>query len=202
MVRLYSYVVRYDIGFAPNPFHGWCTLATCKQDIRRKAAIGDWIVGTGSKGNGADGRLVYAMRVDEILTFDAYWNDPRFARKRPDRRGSVKRAYGDNVYHRDPSGQWVQEDSRHSLSDGSPSQGHIDKDTGTDAVLASQQYTYWGARGPDIPKRLRDGELDLVHAVQSHRCRFPDAMRDEAIAWLTSLDPGVHADPPDWSHSQ
>ncbi len=198
MVRLYSYVVRYDIGFAPNPFHGWCTLATCKQDIRRKAAVGDWIVGTGSKAHGADGRLVYAMRVDEILTFDAYWNDPRFARKRPDRRGSVKRAYGDNIYHRDSSGQWVQEDSRHSLSDGNPNQGHIDKDTGADAVLASQQYTYWGDRGPDIPKHLRDGELDLVHAVQSHRCRFPDAMRDAAIAWLKSLEPGVQADPPDW----
>lgn len=202
MVRLYSYVVRYDIGFAPNPFYGWCTLATCKQDIRRKAAGGDWIVGTGSKGHGAEGRLVYAMRVDEILTFDAYWDDPRFARKRPDRHGNVKRAYGDNIYHRDSSGQWIQEDSRHSLSDGSSNQGHIDKDTGTNAVLASRHYTYWGACGPDIPQRLRDGELDLVHAVQSHRCRFPDDMRDEAIAWLESLESGVHADPPDWSHSR
>lgn len=201
-MRLYSYVVRYDIGFAPNPFHGWCTLATCKQDIRRKAQIGDWIVGTGSTTRDAGGRLVYAMRVDEVLAFDAYWHDPRFACKRPNRHGSIKRAYGDNIYHHGPSGEWVQEDSRHSLSDGSPNQGHIDKDTSADAVLASQQFTYWGARGPDIPKHLRQGELDLVHTAQSHRCCFPDATRDEAIAWITSLEPGVHADPPDWSMPQ
>lgn len=198
-MRLYSYVVRYDIGFAPNPFHGWCTLATCKQDIRRKANVGDWIVGTGSKSHGAVGRLVYAMRVDEILTFDAYWDDPRFARKRPNRNGSIKRAYGDNIYHRGPSGDWVQADSRHSLSDGSPNQGHIDRDTSADAVLASQQFTYWGATGPNIPKHLREGELDLVHTAQSHRCCFPDATCDEAIVWISSLESGVHADPPDWS---
>src|SRR5262245_31415483 len=45
-VRLYSYVVARDYGFAPNPFYGFCTLATCKPDIRRTADIGDWIVGT------------------------------------------------------------------------------------------------------------------------------------------------------------
>lgn len=199
MARLYSYIVRYDIGFAPNPFFGWCTLATCKQDIRRKAAVGDWIVGTGSRDHDAKGRLVYAMRVDEILTFDAYWNDPRFVRKRPDRRNNVKRVYGDNIYHRAPSGNWVQADSRHSLPDGSPNEGHIRRDTSADAVLASQQFTYWGADGPHIPKHLREGELDLVHGAQSHRCKFPDTTRNQVIDWLTSLDPGVNSDPPDWT---
>ena len=28
-VRLCSYVVKYDTGFAPNPFWGFCTLAAC-----------------------------------------------------------------------------------------------------------------------------------------------------------------------------
>ena len=37
--RLFSYVVRYDYGFAPNPFEGCCTIATCKPQIRR-AALG------------------------------------------------------------------------------------------------------------------------------------------------------------------
>lgn len=44
MTRIYSYVVRYDSGFAPNPFYGYCTLATCKPDIRRAAEVGDWLV--------------------------------------------------------------------------------------------------------------------------------------------------------------
>ena len=29
-MRIYAYVVTHDNGFAPNPFHGFCTLATCK----------------------------------------------------------------------------------------------------------------------------------------------------------------------------
>ena len=52
MTRLYSYVVVSDHGFAPNPFHGYCTLANCKPRIRWRAQPGDWIVGTGSRARG------------------------------------------------------------------------------------------------------------------------------------------------------
>lgn len=199
-MRLYSYVVRYDIGFAPNPFHGWCTLATCKQDIRAKAQVGDWIVGTGSKAYGLADRLVYAMRVEEILGFDAYWTDLRFVRKRPNLRGSLKQAYGDNIYHRGPDGGWIQEDSRHSLDDGSPNPGHVARDTKADAVLVSREFVYHGAGGPLIPDRLRHGYgMDLVHGAQSHRVRFPDPMRDAVIDWIRhELPRGLQADPRDW----
>jgi hypothetical protein len=63
-LRVFSYIVARDFGFAPNPFFGWCTLATCKLEIRRTAQIGDWVLGTGSAGSGHAGRAVYAMRVD------------------------------------------------------------------------------------------------------------------------------------------
>ena len=36
-MTLYSYTVAADTGFAPNPFHGFCTLACCKPGIRRTA---------------------------------------------------------------------------------------------------------------------------------------------------------------------
>ena len=75
MPKMYSYVVARDYGFAPNPFHGFCTLATCKPEIRRTAHVGDWIVGTGSKKKGRDAHVVYAMRVTEKMTFNAYWRD-------------------------------------------------------------------------------------------------------------------------------
>ncbi len=63
MARIYSYVVRYDSGFAPNPFYGYCTLATCKPDIRRGAEVGDWVVGSGSNDRSIrrGGHLVYAI---------------------------------------------------------------------------------------------------------------------------------------------
>lgn len=32
--KAFCYVIPYDTGFAPNPFHGLCTLATCKPQIR------------------------------------------------------------------------------------------------------------------------------------------------------------------------
>ena len=44
-MRVFSYVVMHDSGFAPNPFHGHCTLACCKPKIRSQAKAGDIVVG-------------------------------------------------------------------------------------------------------------------------------------------------------------
>lgn len=66
-MRVFSYVVVSDSGFAPNPFHGTCTLASCKPLIRRSAKSGDLIVGMSSRCE----RVVYAMRVGSVLGFDA-----------------------------------------------------------------------------------------------------------------------------------
>src|SRR5260370_27588907 len=82
-VKLHSYVVARDFGFAPNPFFGFCTLATCKPNIRSVAQIGDWVVGTGSKTRKREKHVVYAMRVTGVQTFEEYWADPRFQIKRP-----------------------------------------------------------------------------------------------------------------------
>lgn len=161
MATLRSYVVRYDSGFAPNPFYGYCTLATCKPDIRRAACIGDWIVGSGSNDKSVrrGGTMVYAMRVEEILTFSQYDADPRFERKKPYRRGSRKQSCGDNIYHRDATDRrWLQRDSFHSNSDGSRHGEHVDIDTGVDRVLTSQDFVYFGGEGPAFPEHLRDAD--------------------------------------------
>ena len=39
-MTLYSYIVAYDGGSAPNPFHEFCTLAICKPGMRRTAEKG------------------------------------------------------------------------------------------------------------------------------------------------------------------
>ena len=159
--KLYSYIVARDYGFAPNPFYGFCTLATCKPRIRKSAAIGDWIIGTGSKRKNKAGHLVYAMRVTETMPFDEYWNDPRFQRKKPDPYGSEKQGYGDNIYHRDSSltDEWKQLDSHHSRGDGSPNLKNIERDTGVDRVLISDDFIYCGGSGPLIPKFKRSQRL-------------------------------------------
>ena len=199
-MRLYSYVVRNDSGFAPNPFHGTCSLATCKPDIRRTASAGDWIVGTGSKTQNRQGNLVYVMQVAEDMTFNQYWTDVRFQLKKPSRGGSFERASGDNIYLRDLDGSWHQSDSRHSLADGSPDECHIVRDTKVDRVLIGGIYAYWGGSGPTIPSRFRNWRgQDICKQRRGHKCRFPRLMVDEFVAWFMALDQrGYLNGPLDW----
>ena len=183
--KLHSYVVARDYGFAPNPFYGYCTLATCKPDMRKSVAIGDWIIGTGSKSKGRDGRLVYAMRVSEILSFEQYWDDPRFRQKRPNLHGSLKQAFGDNIYYRDPkTGQWRQKDSHHSLINGRQNQANIDRDTKANRVLISDDFVYWGGDGPEIPEFRGQS---IRKTGMGHKANFPDEVVQEFIDWIRDL---------------
>ena len=83
-MHCFRYRMDHDYGFAPNPFWGTLTLATCKAQIRKNhtLAVGDWIVGLGSKAMGNVGKVVYVAQVDEVISFDNYWNDPRFQVKK------------------------------------------------------------------------------------------------------------------------
>jgi len=104
-MTLYSYIVTHDTGFSPNPFWGYCTLAACKPAIRRKASVGDWIVGLSPKADG--NKLIYAMQVEEILSYDNYYRDGRFAAKIPDyNKGKVVYKCGDNIYKPLPNGDF------------------------------------------------------------------------------------------------
>jgi hypothetical protein len=188
-MRLYSYVVARDYGFAPNPFYGVCTLATCKPVIRNSARISDWIIGTGSKTLGLDRMLVFAMRVAEILTYDQYWRDERFAQKRPNLRGSLKQAYGDNIYHRDPeTGRWVQADSHHSCPDGSPNQDNICRDTKSQNVLVATEFAYWGGTGPLIPAKFRRIGSERICCGRGHKCNFSEGFAEAFVTWIQSLN--------------
>jgi hypothetical protein len=96
------------------------------------------------------------MRVTEKMSFDEYWNDPRFLCKRPVMNGSTKKLYGDNIYHHDENGNWKQEDSHHSKEDGEVNQDNLTKDTGaTDQVLISSEFFYLGDKMLTLPLNLR-----------------------------------------------
>lgn len=184
-MRLYSYVVARDFGFAPNPFFGYCTLATCKPKIRQHASVGDWIVGTGAKlAYKCQGRLIYAMQVSEILDFDSYWHDQRFYQKRPNLTGSLALLYGDNIYHR-AGKRWVQADSHHSSENGRVNKANLEWDTGVDRLLVARRFVYWGRSAPTIPQRFRafGKEKDDICAGRGHRV-FNDELAATFAAWL------------------
>lgn len=144
--RLFIYVIARDYGFAPNPFHGICTLATCKPGIRKSAMNEDWILGVGGKNLGAAHRkCILLMKVTEKLTFQDYWEDARFSLKKPCRNGSNVMMLGDNIYHRNVCGNWIQEDSHHSNADGSANIFNLERDTSSsDQVLISSFFFYFG----------------------------------------------------------
>ena len=128
MEKCYSYVVARDYGFAPNPFHGVLTLANCKQQIRRVAKVGDWVIGHSSK------------KLGQKLSMN----------------GSLVTMYGDNIYHHDENGKWKQEDSHHSLEHGVTNQLNLKRDTGTtDRILISTEFIYLGKSMMEMPENMR-----------------------------------------------
>lgn len=198
MPSVFSYVVRVDSGFAPNPLFDVCTLATCKPRIRNTAQVGDWILGTGSKTHGRGGCGVYCMRVTEAMSFEEYWADPRFTCKRPVFAGGRKERQGDNIYFRAADeDDWFQAPSRHSHEDGSPNERHIERDTRSNRVLISDDFIYWGGTGPEIPEFAG---RSVVHSGVGHRRRFPEAVVTEFAQWFQELQPrGLAGAPTDYN---
>lgn len=183
MASCYIYVIARDFGFAPNPFHGVCTLATCKPGIRRMASVGDWIVGMGGSRLKATGRCVFAMQVDGACTFDQYSVDPAFRDKRPVRNGSSKMMVGDNIYRRDQdAGEWVQADSHHSNVDGTQNQDNVGHDTQTNRVLFSHHFYYFGQSAPEVPNAILD-ELGYTNG-RNYR-KFTLSKAEGLTSWLS-----------------
>lgn len=196
---LRSYIVEHDVGFAPNPFHGVCTLAACKPSIRSASVEGDYVLGLGAKKRHLRGRITYVMRVGKIITFDEYWADPRFEAKKPAMNGSRMLRYGDNIYHRNPkTGQWIQEDSFHSNPSGVLAQDNLDTDTGrTDSVLLADWFIYWGGDGPMIPPEL----FSKMAKTQGHKNIKDKACIEEIVAWAKTVGPasGI-GEPAEWRY--
>jgi hypothetical protein len=185
-MRVYLYAVSYDLGFAPNPFGGLCSLACCKPKIREQAKHGDWIIGlTGAKLHPAL-RCVFAMVVTRDLTFDEYWADPVFVSRRPKRNGSDKKLVGDNIYHRDrPGASWLQEDSVHSLVTGKPCAENTMHDTRINRVLLSDRFIYFGAEAPAVPLVVLNA-MDYRKNARDYRV-FTETGAKPLIGWLEPL---------------
>jgi hypothetical protein len=194
-VRIFVYVLTFDSGFAPNPFHGWCTLACCKPGIRRKAHPGDWIVGLTPRADG--NRVAYAMKVDETLSFKEYWSDRRFRAKRPRQGGVVVlekcgdncyEATGDGKFRQLPSAHWDKKNDREDLR-------RKKIDLGGKCVLVSRRFCYRGADAKPIPAHV----IFKTLPQRFYRVNFTQKEEAALRQFLEALPQGVHGRPRDWA---
>lgn len=176
-MKLFSYVVDHDNGFAPNPYYGICTLAHCKwkgkNNVVELAEVGNWIVGTGGKGkkSAGHGKLIYAMRVDEKLTLKQYWSDPRFRKKKRRKNGLYQQRQGDNL---SKAKHWT---SR--------------------VVLISRKHFYFGDKAKQIPRRFRfHSDHPLEKKGPGFRSNFSKRFVTAVTGWLErNFRAGIHGKP-------
>jgi len=180
-MRLCSYVVKVDTGFAPNPFGNFCTLAACTpnhQGIRLDK--GDWLLGNSSAQKGR--RLIFAMQVSQVLDFDDYFSASQFAGKKADASTWQGRC-GDNIYFRDKAGGWAQ-----GLAFTHTDRESRRKDTRYHKVFISDHFFYFGENAPEIPEAYSS----LVRTTQGccYKKHDPNTVR-EFIAWVEQYSTGV-----------
>lgn len=185
-MRLCSYVVKIDSGFAPNPFWGFCTLAACTPNHQGlQLAEGDWILGNSS--TDTDRRIIYAMRVSEVLDFDDYYHDERFSAKKASTNGWRERC-GDNIYFRDEDDEWAQ-----GIAVKHTSQESIEQDTRNPRVFVSDHFFYFGENAPEMPLAYRS-LLQTRQGCKYHRGEVVSAFVD----WLEkTYSPGILGEPRD-----
>jgi len=192
----YSYKITRDYGFAPNPFFGYCTLACCKPDIRAKAEVGDWIIGTGAIENKLLHNLIFLMKISEKLSFEDYWNDKRFERKKPLLNGSLKQIHGDNIYHKE-NDQWCQLDSHHSFYDGVMNEANLKQDLRGKFVLISDCFIYLGKNHMKVPEKYFD--LCPNSKQRNYITIKDDELAEEFVEMITNkYQYGVQGEPLNW----
>lgn len=187
-MRLCSYVVKFDVGLAPNPFWGVCTLAVCTPNhMGIRAQKGDWFMGTQPVHKGA--KLIYAMQVSEVLPFEAYYANPRFDKKKPRLKASWQERCGDNMYYQDSQGEWQQ----HSTCNHTEA-WQMKQDLKHPYVFIAETFYYFGENAVDIPLAYQG----LIWKRYGCKCRHDLETVDNFLQWLVqTFEPGVHGDPGD-----
>lgn len=195
MSKLFSYVIKFDTGAAPNPFWGLCTLTICKPIIRRTAKVGDWILGFGStqveikgKSNVSySGKLVYAMKVKRVLTLQEY--DEYCLLELPNKipvwkTNDWRIRLGDCVYHFSGTNV-LQRKSVHQ-------EKHISTDLGGINALLSDHFYYFGSKAIEIPSSL----IGLIHKGRGHRIISEAKLIFEFETWLNTFKKNkIYGDP-------
>ncbi len=146
-MRLYSYVMTDDTGFAPNTDHGFLTLACCKPGIRKGAERGNWVLGVCGKGLAnkklcpGPYHIVFLAEVYNVVTFEEYWNNDQYKKKNP----NPCFPNGDNLYGKRGRHTPVKR-LAHSIHHQKAEEQK--RDLNGINVLIAKRFCYFGNKGP------------------------------------------------------
>jgi hypothetical protein len=187
-MRLYTYIVKYDRGLAPNPYWEWCTLAVCTPNhMGARARKGDWIAGFLSKERG--NRFLYAMELaEDRIRMDRYFQRTEFQSKKPNLKGNWMQRCGDNFYSLRPDGLWQQHSNRYHYG-----QGCLEQDTRCPFVFVAKRFWYFGRSATSVDPRF----LPLIPDRQGIRHNHDPGLVRQFCEWLSTLDQGVRDFPMD-----
>lgn len=211
-MRLFSYKMTHDTGFAPNPFGHTLTLATCKPQIRRSKKQGDWIAGFTSKALTGDRvgeeRLIYLMQVGKKLHLRDYFGDPLFQDKTPNlgKSGPVPKA-GDNIYRPLVPGAFepghfeqVRNPNHWDTGADAPSDDDLRRDVSGQYALIADEFYYFGAQAIVLPEAVRPA---LPGGQSAHGIQSSEALAARFISFIRSrYQPGRHGNPTQWPEDE
>lgn len=154
-LKMWSYRIVHDKQFAPNPFKGVLTLATCKPLIRRsnESKPGVWIAGFAaySVKDGVQpkkGRelLIYLAKISEVMTMQDYWT--KYPQKRAQKCGEeFEEYYGDNIY----------DENLHLINDNHHKDWDFRRDMSGKNVLICDEFYYFAPNSRlVVPKEFDD----------------------------------------------
>lgn len=188
MNKIYSYVLRYDDGGAPNPFWGICTLTICKPIIRKNAQIGDWVIGTGSKNtNLNDGEyydftdsIVYAMKITDIKSLKEY--DDYCNRSLPNKIPNWKTKdwrlkVGDCIYDYSKENEII-------IRKGVHNETNREKDLSGENALLSNHFYYFGQEARCLPSKLKG----IIKKNQGHKIIKETFLIEKFESWITQFE--------------
>ena len=201
-MRLFTYRITHDTGFAPNPFHGFLTLATCMPDIRLTKKTGDWIAGFASvalRNNANKGvsintdALIYLGNISKVITIAEYYQDVRYKNKIPVCKNTddLIACAGDNIYK--PLGDHTYK----QISNPHHDEDNYDHDVDGKNVLIMDEYFYMGREARLIPRNINIS-IPIGRTRYGNKTLSVNEI-NKLINWVKKeFNPGVNAMPCIW----
>jgi hypothetical protein len=195
-MKVWTYVIRSDVGGAPNPGPPAVTLVLCKPGIRRTAERGELVLAfNGARVEDQHGfasfrhdrnTVRWAGLIGEVMPMADYWRDPRFAGKKP---GAAPMP--DNIYRPFEDGFVQEENETHGPADRARDL------SGRNALIFSRTW-HFGRAAPSLPEGfgLWMGDESGKGRRGERRSDLDEARADMVLDWLGRQAGGRVAVPP------